>query len=43
MDELTAQVWKLSALDMGDDDIDHVDECVFKTKLFLFSRETESG
>ena len=26
MDESTAQVWKLSAMDMGDDDIDLVDD-----------------
>ena len=26
VDESTAQVWKLSAMDMGDDDIDLVDD-----------------
>ena len=38
MDESTAQVWKLSAMDMGDDDIDLVEEYVFKTILFLFQQ-----
>ena len=38
LDESTAQVWKLSVLDMGDADIDLVDEFVFKTKLFLFQQ-----
>ena len=44
MDESTAQVWKLSAMDMGDADINPLDEYVFKNHTVpFFSRETEIG
>ena len=43
MDESTAQVWKLSAMDMGDDNVDLVDEYVLKPYCSFFSRETQGG
>ena len=43
MDESTAQVLKLSAMDMVDDDIDLVVEYVLKPNCTFFNREIEGG